>query len=103
MRVLLCAVLFLSMSSCAASWVTRMNDPEKGGVVKYLDTGADFVIEKRRDDAMKKMSDYCGGSYKILKESYDSNWTVYQTQISGNTATTTPVSSQYLHLYFRCS
>lgn len=39
-----------------------------GGTASYLDEGYKFVRVKRREDAYKKMHDYCQGPYKIVNE-----------------------------------
>lgn len=74
-------------------------------MVKFLDAGADFVLESRRADAMSKIKGFCSPeSYKILRESHDSSWDVYTIEsgpIPGG-YTATPASSSYLHIYFRC-
>lgn len=105
-KLLQIPIAMLVLTACAtSSWVTRQYQPYKGGVVKYLNAGADSIIEGRREDAMAKMNKFCGGSgYELLKESNDSNWTAYSAQTNSLTQTTTvtPVSSSYLHLYFKC-
>lgn len=45
-----------------------VNESSRGGVVKYLNNGADFVIEARREDAYRTMYKACEGSYKIDAE-----------------------------------
>lgn len=40
----------------------------QGGVVKYLNNGADFVIKSRREDAYKQMYMACHGRYRIVAE-----------------------------------
>jgi hypothetical protein len=77
MKILINLFIYLLLSSCAtSSHVTRPTIPQYApkdykakGVVKYLNNGADFVIEKRREDAFKQMYDACGGNYKITSES----------------------------------
>lgn len=93
-------------SGCAtSSWVTREYQPYKAGAVKFLDAGADFIIESRRQDAMSKIQEFCGpDNYTILKESRDSSWDVYSINpgpMSGG-YTATNASSPYLHIYFQC-
>jgi hypothetical protein len=38
------------------------------GDVRYLNAGAKSVRDKRRDDAYRKMHDFCGGPYEIVRE-----------------------------------
>lgn len=66
----------LLMTGCSASLRTTTKqgtayapvNEVKGGEVTYSDQGYKFVREKRRQDAYKKMHDYCGGPYKITNE-----------------------------------
>jgi len=39
-----------------------------GGLVSYLNQGANSVIKARRNDAYKKMHDQCKGNYNIVEE-----------------------------------
>jgi hypothetical protein len=39
-----------------------------GGVVTYLNQGANYVVKKRRDNAYKKMHEHCKGDYRIVSE-----------------------------------
>ncbi len=75
--LLLC--LFTFMIGCSATMVsTHGNSTSKyapsnekdhsGGLIKYLNQGGSSVIKSRRDDAYKKMYEYCGGNYKITSE-----------------------------------
>jgi hypothetical protein len=66
---------FLTLVSCSAMHVNKPTIPKyapKGykakGVVKYLAQGADFIINKRREDAFEKMHTVCKGNYKITGE-----------------------------------
>ena len=40
----------------------------KGGLIKYLNQGADSVIEARREDAYMQMHSFCNGAYQIVSE-----------------------------------
>lgn len=70
------AVLLVVLTGCSATMVTTrgggrfapVND-SKGGTVEYSLEGARSVVEKRRQDAYRKMHAYCGGAYKITSES----------------------------------
>lgn len=68
-----------SLSACRASMVNRpgadtpsrydpVNENARGGVIKYLNAGASFVREKRRQDAYKQMYKTCNGKYRIDAE-----------------------------------
>lgn len=39
-----------------------------GGTVSYLKEGWDSAIKARRNNAYKKMHDFCKGDYKILQD-----------------------------------
>jgi hypothetical protein len=45
-----------------------VNEGQRPGVVKYLNQGADFVIQNRREDAYKQMYASCRGPYRIDAE-----------------------------------
>jgi hypothetical protein len=57
------------------------------GVVSYLNQGANFVIQNRREDAYKKMHKACNGRYRIIQE---------ENSAGGSGAITTPVGGSYL-------
>jgi hypothetical protein len=46
-----------------------VNEGARSGVVKYLNDGAAYVRDQRREDAYKQMYTACNGHYKILAES----------------------------------
>ena len=65
--------------ACGASMVNRpgspngskyapVNEASRGGVIKYSTAGASFVVEKRRQDAYKQMSEACASKYRIDAE-----------------------------------
>ena len=99
--------LLLTLTSCASTNVVR---PVKSayapknytpkGVVKYLNQGADFVIESRREDAFKEMYSGCGGNYKITGEGPREEGGVVS-QISPGSAMF--FSSQYWYISYECS
>lgn len=69
-RNLSIVLLALFTSSClTASWAERRYEPEKGGILSYLASGADSVIESRREDALEKMEKFCSpGSATVTRE-----------------------------------
>lgn len=97
----------LFLASCAsATMVQEVKNPKyapKGykqiGIVKYLNQGANSVIDSRREDAFKKMHDQCRSSdYKILREFTDEqgkSWSKDEFGVSEYT-------SQYVYLEFQC-
>lgn len=40
----------------------------RGGIVRYLNQGAEFVRKARRDDAYRRMHEHCRGRYRIVSE-----------------------------------
>jgi hypothetical protein len=52
----------------SSSKYAPVNEQSRGGVVKYLNNGADAVIESRREDAYRQMYSECSGKYKIDAE-----------------------------------
>lgn len=95
------AVLILSLlilSGCASQFHERIYSPQRGGTVKYLNQGADFVVRHRAQDAERKMASFCSGEYQVTRES-DSE------ELSGLVASQymlLPVSSNYVFISFKC-
>ncbi len=107
-RILYTATIIAALSACAAQLVSPpgaesstpyapVNERSRGGVVKYLNEGADFVIEKRRNDAYKKMYAACNGKYRIDAEGQKAEGGVWA---SGNSVFSG--SSQYWYIQFSC-
>ncbi|MCG7584591.1 hypothetical protein [Photobacterium sp. OFAV2-7] len=72
--------------------------------IAYLDEGADLVRDARREDAFKKMFDYCDGRYVLLDEQgqvVGGNQTIHQETLDGYISTT--LSSRYRTFYFKCA
>lgn len=61
-------VLSVFLTSCASSKFVHKDYENRKGVISFLNNGADFVIDQRREDATKKMKQFCSGPYKILAE-----------------------------------
>jgi hypothetical protein len=66
-------------AGCAAEMMEKHGDTltlmtlgkgkqDKGGVVRYLNTGLDFAKKARRKDAEKQMQTFCKGPYTIVAE-----------------------------------
>jgi hypothetical protein len=72
--VLLLAAIALSGCATASMVETRgesqygPTNETRGGRVKYVQNGAEFIVKARREDAYKRMWDQCGGKYRILSE-----------------------------------
>ena len=108
-RVLFITTIVAVLSACAAQMVSSpgaqssspyapVNEKSRGGVIKYLNGGADSVIEKRRNDAYKQMHTACNGKYRIDAEGQKEEGGVVTA--SGNSAFFSP--SQYWHIQFSC-
>ena len=124
-----CIIFLLSilLSGCASKFVHK-DYQNKKGIVSFLNNGADFVIQQRRNDAEVKMKQFCHGTYTLLaetnKESYagtvSSLNSTSQTNVSGNInnngsfSGTSSTSSQawgtsyathwnHLYLFFKCN
>jgi hypothetical protein len=41
---------------------------QEKGVVRYLNNGASFIVNQRREDAFKQMYTACNGAYRITRE-----------------------------------
>ena len=93
-------VLFL-VTSCSSTMVKSVGPKSKyapknhqeTGVVKYLNAGADWLIEQRKESAYKQMYDACGGEYEIIREG---NQTQFQASWSS-------YDKDYWMIEFRCS
>lgn len=71
--------------------------------VSYLDDGANFFRDARREDALKKMFEYCEGRYFLLNEQekiVGGNQTIHQKTLDGYISTT--LSSRYITFNFKC-
>lgn len=100
--------VLLILGSCAASMVQDPNKTPayapKGyrqkGIVKYLNHGADSIIETRRESAFKQMYESCGGEYEITHEAPASSgyWTAANMYGGHNV-----YSSQYILIEFQCA
>lgn len=101
------AMVFLI--SCSAIMVQDVRKTSKyapsgykqTGIVKYLNQGADVVIEARREDAFKQMYGACGGpEYEILNEGnhVDSKSMTVNNLIGGININET----KYMYLEFKC-
>ena len=98
-------LIFLLLSGCAASHVTKIHkskyapkDYKPVGVVKYLNQGADFIVERRRESAFKEMYKACNGSYSITKEGQNSEGGSLTAGLGSVWSTPT----QYWHIHYKC-
>jgi len=109
-RLLTAATVLMLTTACAAQMVSDpsmasgspyapVNEASRGGVIKYLNQGARFVVEKRREDAYKQMHEACGGPYHIDAEGPRAEGGVV-VAISPTAAGS--FGSQYWYIQFSC-
>jgi len=104
--VFLCVSVFLC--GCSASMVYNpstsvsqyapINEKSRPGMVKYLNEGAAFVRQARRDAAYKQMYDSCGGKYSIVSEGVRAEGGVAVPMDTG----VIYADSQYVYISFVC-
>jgi len=110
MEIIKILVLYslLLLLGCSASSVVKpgntkskyapQNEGNRTGIVKYLNQGASFVRESRREDAYKQMHENCGGKYNIVNEGIRSEGgTIVPI---GNSAMY--ADSQYMYIEYKC-
>jgi len=118
MKKALFIISLLSLTACTSADMLRTPgaSPEKSkyapqnessnnsvGVVRYLNEGASFVVDARREDAYKQMFNSCNGKYEIIAETdSESLPTTFINQTSTGYMAQT-VSSTYRFIHFRCS
>ena len=62
------AQMVSSPGAASSSPYAPVNEASRGGIVKYLNDGAEFVKKQRREDAYKQMHSACRGKYRIDAE-----------------------------------
>jgi hypothetical protein len=78
-RTMLAAFAATLLSGCAAQMLETHGDKvrlldigqpkrERGGVLRYLNTGLQSMRKARRQDAEKQMRGFCSGPYSITEE-----------------------------------
>lgn len=75
-----------------------VNEGERVGVIKYLNGGADRVINARREDAFKQMHEACGGRYQIVGEGEVSEGGT----VIAYANTASYVTDSYWYIQFQC-
>lgn len=69
-------LLMMFIVSCSSTMVKTPGpvskyapkDHKERGVVEYLNAGADWMVQERKEDAYRKMYEACKGDYTILRE-----------------------------------
>ncbi len=79
----------------------KQND-DNIGIMRYLNEGASFVKEARREDAYKKMFNMCDGKYEILVENSSETSPTILTTETYNGFVSQAVSSSYRYIHFKC-
>ncbi|WP_199611550.1 hypothetical protein [Flocculibacter collagenilyticus] len=72
------------------------------GVMRYLNEGASFVREARREDAYKKMFTMCEGKYDIIAETDSETTPITYTSETNTGFVSQTVSSSYRYIHFKC-
>lgn len=93
--------------SCAATMNTAPTvskyapkDYKGKGQVKYLNNGASFIVNSRRENAFKQMHEACGGEYHILNESNQATGGMIHNNGMGGLAYNQ--TSEYVYIDFQC-
>jgi len=107
-KIFICIIASISLGCSATSVIqpgssskskyAPINEEVRTGIIRYLNQGASFVRNSRREDAYKKMYNFCNGKYTILNEGIRSEGGVI-TPI-GNSATFSDI--QYVYIEYRC-
>jgi ABC-type transport system involved in cytochrome bd biosynthesis fused ATPase/permease subunit len=100
MKLILMMISVLLLSSCSSKMTKSVGHKsayapanyEEKGAVEYLNAGADWVIEKRREDAFKQMYSACNGQYEITREGNKSEF-----------MTITMAEKNYIYIEFKCT
>ena len=87
-------------ASSASSPYAPVNEASRGGMIKYLNQGASYVVEQRREDAYKQMYTACRGTYRIDAEGPNAEGGA-AIPIQGGGAVWT--QSQYWYIQFSCA
>lgn len=104
MRTLLILVA-LVFTGCTSELVRRQYQPERGGIVRYLNEGAGYVISQRRQHGFELAKEFCGGTNpEFLGESdvEQNNGSTISRGFTPNTLMTTNNNSTYTYMQFRC-
>lgn len=75
-----------------------INASSRPGLIKYLNDGAAFVREKRRENAYRQMHDACAGKYKIDAEGTSSEGGAIINTSTGSFF----AQSHYWYIQFSC-
>lgn len=81
-----------------------VNESVRSGLIKFLNDGADFVVQQRREDAYKQMHAACNGKYKIDAEGpREKGGLVYiEPGMTRGTVTASNYTSEYWYIQFSC-
>ncbi len=108
-RIFSTLAIAIALTACAAQMISSpgaastsayapVNEASRGGIVKYLNQGADFVTKQRREDAYKQMHTTCNGKYRIDAEGPKAEGGVVS--VIGNSAYYS--ESVYWYIQFSC-
>ena len=103
MKYVLLFALFLQ-GCVSATVISKQYEPDKQIVLAYLDSGADFVINSRREDAIKKAADFCGSEAKIIREGLQSDVAgIYNGQLNSSANVSVPMVQNHNYMLFKCN
>src|ERR1700693_6345736 len=96
--------LALVLPACSANWVQKQYYPNRAGAVYYLNEGASTVRDYRRDDAFKKITEFCGSDgYTVMSEGFqDKPSGVLGGPLSRPIFVGTFISSDHAVINFQC-
>jgi len=96
------AKMVVPPGSSISSRYAPQNEPERCGIMKYLNQGASSVIQARREDAYKQMWSLCNGSYKIVWEGPYQEGTAAGIIPVGGMLMAFSQPQQYWYIKFKC-
>lgn len=94
-----CTATMVNAPGDASSEFAPVNEQARGGVIKYLNQGADSVIKSRRQDAYEQMHGACHGKYRIDAEGPRVEGGLVQA-VSPQAAISSNI--EYWHIQFSC-
>ena len=63
-----CSASMVKSAGESGSAYAPVNERSQAGLVKYLNDGASFIVNRRRESAYKQMFESCRGPYRIVAE-----------------------------------
>lgn len=95
----LCVLVF-TMVGCAGAEIVKITTDPKGGTVKYKN--GSISRDESRTMALNSITDFCGGTYKIMSEEFATEIKGYSVTNSYSGSTVTPQQAKYAYINFIC-